>query len=172
MRGRSTCLLRDPWFSISLRSLQPPCSASPHSPRRHSTDRPSDRSGTQSPSALNTRRSDSRDMAQDKYAGNQQIRANVPSPSPRGWHDAIRGEKRARRAAGMEPADLPCSRNARPPKALVGRAVEDQSDPILGEITSRLGGSIYLVGRTQSETSLFATHDITDSPLLVRLTGF
>jgi len=97
MRDRSTYLLRDPWFSISLRSLQPPCSASPHSPQRHSTDRPSDRSGTQSPSALNTKRSDSHDMAQDKYAGNQQIRANVPSPSPRGGHDAIRGEKRARR---------------------------------------------------------------------------
>jgi hypothetical protein len=50
--------------------------------------------------------------------------------------------------------------------------VEDQSAPIPGEITIRLGESIYLVGPTQSETSLFAHHDITDSLLLVRLTGF
>jgi hypothetical protein len=52
------------------------------------------------------------------------------------------------------------------------RAVEDQSAPIPREITSRLGGSIYIVGRIQSETSLFAHYDITDTPLFVRLTGF
>ena len=42
----------------------------------------------------------------------------------------------------MEPDDLPCSRNARSKTPLIGRAVEDQSAPILEEITSELGGSI------------------------------
>lgn len=100
MRDRSTYLPRDPWFSTCLRSLQRPYSASHHSLQRHSTDRLSGRSGIQSPSSLNTRRSDSHGMVQGKYVGSQQIRANVPSPSPRGRHDAIRGEKRARRARG------------------------------------------------------------------------
>jgi len=100
MRDLSTYLPRAPWFSTFLRSLQPPYLASHHSLQRHSTDRLSGRSGTQSPSSLNTRRSDSHGMVQGKYVGSQQIRANVPSPSPRGRHDAIRGEKRARRARG------------------------------------------------------------------------
>jgi hypothetical protein len=50
--------------------------------------------------------------------------------------------------------------------------VEDQSAPVPREITSRLGGSIYLVEPTQSETSLFAHHNIANTLLLMRLTGF
>ena len=39
-----------------------------------------------------------------------------------------------------------CSRNARPPKALVGRAQwEDQSAPIPEEKASELGGSIHIL---------------------------
>ena len=60
-------------------------------------DRPSGRSGTRSPSASNTRRSDSRDTGQDRYARNRRIRADAPCSPPRGGHDAIRGERRARR---------------------------------------------------------------------------
>jgi len=43
----------------------------------------------------------------------------------------------------MEPDDLLCSRNARPQKALVGRAQwKDQSAPIPEEKTSELGGPL------------------------------
>ena len=45
----------------------------------------------------------------------------------------------------MEPDDLLCSRNARPQKALVGRAQwKDQSASIPEERTSELGGIIYM----------------------------
>jgi hypothetical protein len=43
----------------------------------------------------------------------------------------------------MEADDLLCSRNARPEKALVGRALEDRSAPIPREITSKLGRIIF-----------------------------
>jgi hypothetical protein len=44
---------------------------------------------------------------------------------------------------GMEADDLLCSRNARPEKALVGRAQwKINQPPSLGEITSKLGGII------------------------------
>ena len=42
----------------------------------------------------------------------------------------------------MEPDDLLCSRNARPQKALVGRAQWKINQPPSPEITSELGGSI------------------------------
>jgi len=45
---------------------------------------------------------------------------------------------------GMEPDDLLCSRNARPPKALVGRAQWKIIQPPSLEILSELGGSIYI----------------------------
>ena len=63
---------------------------------------------------------------------------------------------------GMEPDDLPCSRNARSQKALAqangtsrrasgwagekSRAVEDHSAPIPEDIASELGGNIILSG--------------------------
>ena len=100
MRDQSTYPSRDLSFSISLRNPLPPYSASHHSPRRYSTDRSSGRSGTRSPSASNTRKSDSRGTVQDRYARNRRIQANVPCSSPRGWHDAIRGERRAREVRG------------------------------------------------------------------------
>ena len=47
---------------------------------------------------------------------------------------------------GMEADDLLCSRNARPRKALVGRAQwKINQPPSLEEITSKLGGSMYIV---------------------------
>ena len=64
----------------------------------------------------------------------------------------------------MEPVDLLCTRNARSWTPLVGRAQWKINQPPSLEITIRLGGSIYLVGPTQSETSLFAHHHITDTP--------
>jgi len=46
----------------------------------------------------------------------------------------------------MEPDDLLCSRNARPQKALVGRAQwKINQPPSLGERTSKLGKSMYIV---------------------------
>ena len=41
----------------------------------------------------------------------------------------------------MEPVDLLCSRNARPRKALVGRAQWEITAPIPEELTSELGGT-------------------------------
>jgi hypothetical protein len=96
-KDRSTYQPKDPSSSISLRNLRPPYSASHPSPRHHSTDRPSGRSGTRSPSASNTRQSDSRGTVQDRYERNRRIRANAPCAPPRGGHDAIRGNGRARR---------------------------------------------------------------------------
>src|SRR5262245_25707066 len=46
----------------------------------------------------------------------------------------------------MEPDDLLCSRNARSPTPLVGRAVEDQSAPIPSEKTSKLVACILFLG--------------------------
>ena len=47
---------------------------------------------------------------------------------------------------GMEADDLLCSRNARPQKALVGRAQwKINQPPSLEEITSKLGGSMYII---------------------------
>ncbi len=69
----------------------------------------------------------------------------------------------------MEADDLLCSRNARSRKPSLGlmarlgvpvggrvrklRAVEDQSAPIPKEISSKLGGSMYIVGRAQLGSS-------------------
>jgi hypothetical protein len=76
----------------------------------------------------------------------------------------------------MEATDLPCSPRGRGMPSLglmarrgvpaggrvrMSRAVEDQSAPIPRERTSRLGGSIYLAGSTQSEASLIVRHGIT-----------
>src|SRR5882762_9340582 len=56
----------------------------------------------------------------------------------------------SRNAEGMEPDDLLCSRNARPQKALVGRAQWKINQPPSPEITSELGGIICnLVRRAQ-----------------------
>jgi hypothetical protein len=74
----------------------------------------------------------------------------------------------------METTDLPCSRNARSRTPLVGRAQWKINQPPSLE-RERAGleeAYIFLPGPTQSETNLFARHDITESPLLVRLTGF
>jgi hypothetical protein len=47
---------------------------------------------------------------------------------------------------GMEPDDLLCSRNARPPKALVGRAQwKINQPPSLKRMTSELGGATFLL---------------------------
>jgi hypothetical protein len=55
----------------------------------------------------------------------------------------------------MEPDDLLCSGNARPQKALVGRAQwKNQSAPIPREMTSTLGGSILSVATTAACTQL------------------
>jgi hypothetical protein len=130
--GLSTYQPRDLSLSISLRSPRPPYSASPHSRRPHSTDKPSGRSGIRSPFASNTKRSDSRGTVQDRYARNRRIRANAPCASPRGGHDAIRGEKRARRLGS------PCAPNARPQKGLVGRAQPEASLLARHDITDAL----------------------------------
>ena len=45
---------------------------------------------------------------------------------------------------GMEPDDLLCSRNARPQKALVGRAQWKINQPPSLSETSKLGGSMYM----------------------------
>ena len=49
----------------------------------------------------------------------------------------------------MGPDDLLCSRNARPQKALVGRAQWEINQAPSLEITSKLGGNIYIVRRAQ-----------------------
>jgi hypothetical protein len=50
----------------------------------------------------------------------------------------------------MEADDLLCSRNARPPKALVGRAQwKIKQPPSLEEISSEFGGNMYIVRRAQ-----------------------
>ena len=97
MKDRNTYPSRDLSFSISLRSPRLPYSASHHFPRHHSTDRPSGRSDIRHLSASNTRQSDSRGTVQERYARNRRIRANAPYLPPRGGHDAIRGNGRARR---------------------------------------------------------------------------
>ncbi|MEQ1844467.1 MAG: hypothetical protein ABL983_02680, partial [Nitrospira sp.] len=51
---------------------------------------------------------------------------------------------------GMGPDDLLCSRNARPQKALVGRAQwKITQPPSLEEVTNELGGSTHIVRRAQ-----------------------
>ena len=55
---------------------------------------------------------------------------------------------------GVEPVDLLCSRNARPEKALVGRAQWEINEPILEEITSEHGWTncASLDGRSGTST--------------------
>jgi hypothetical protein len=49
----------------------------------------------------------------------------------------------------MEPDDLLCSRNARPQKALVGRAQWKLTGPIPGEVRRRVGRNILRVAITE-----------------------
>jgi hypothetical protein len=74
--------------------------------------------------------------------------------SPRGGHDAIRGEKRARKEEGKEAAPL----------ARATRAVMEQTySPSKGVEKMRICGG--------SNTTL-ARHDVSGTSLLARLTGF
>ena len=72
-----------------------------------------------------------------------------PLAAPLLWRSEAKDEREwpgallARRTEeGMEPDDLLCSRNARPPKALVGRAQWKINQPPSLRKTSELGGTI------------------------------